>query len=235
MTLLDSTAGGLGASSLRPWGASLTQTRQAGSAFLTAVAAVLCSSVDPSTPNTVELPEDVWRMILALLVIDFGRELAKRGISGPSADAFLDASPCLHLSVWCGARSHCCSRAAAKLILCGREDLPDVLRGGGIFSKLRWSWTGESTGGLFQQPGSFCWDSGIITLVPDTWACISADIQGYAAGPRFAVVFIAGRSAEHCHDNGGGSSWHGRQGGSYDPDWDPSLAQWLSRASDRVN
>ncbi|KAK9794032.1 hypothetical protein WJX73_006282 [Symbiochloris irregularis] len=115
-------------------------------------------------------------------VVDLGQELANHGIPGSDADAFLDASPCLHLSLWCGARNDCRSHAAAKLILCGREDLYDILTGGGIHSKLRWSWTGGSHGAPFQQPGSFCWDSGTITLVPDTWTCISADIKGLAGG-----------------------------------------------------
>ena len=55
---------------------------------------------------------------------------------------------------------------------------------------------------IFDQPGDYHWASGQQKTVPNCWTSLVANLGNYAAGMRFAVVFLAGRDsfirARHC-------------------------------------
>lgn len=67
-----------------------------------------------------------------------------------------------------------------------------VVAGGGICAKLEVLTEANAELG-YQQPGGFAWDSGGRTAASNRWTLISAELQGYPPGMRFAVVFLAGK------------------------------------------
>ncbi|KAK9811122.1 hypothetical protein WJX73_004130 [Symbiochloris irregularis] len=76
-------------------------------------------------------------------IVDLLGELAQHGFTGPEAEAFLDSSPRLSLSVWCGARYDCKATARVKLLLCSNAELHSIAAGGaeGRAEQILISWT----------------------------------------------------------------------------------------------
>lgn len=95
-----------------------------------------------------------------------------------------------------------CSVFALFLKGLPRDSMPGIaLAGGGVYSKIAWLVRHRAPQeAQYKQPGGFCWDSGQRTLKPGAWSCIQADIQGYPANMQYAVVFLAGKSMDHRHE-----------------------------------